>query len=131
MPVPSIPYDFSSRLNQVGERMATTNRTSIMIIRGGDHLFVRNPLPISMDTEYINSFGLTKIASRLQDFVFDASSLFDWAIPRPIEDDKFLWRGRMYQTMLLGDELFTYTTSSRRRIRVHTKQITFKSSNDS
>jgi len=123
MPTPSIPYDFQSRLNLVGDRMKTVNRNSLQVIRAGKQIVINNFNPATSDLEQLALYGLTAIAHRLQDFIFDTKELRTFDPDRPLEDDIFMWRGRQYSVLSIGEEIYRYTTSSRKRIRVHTKQV--------
>lgn len=88
-----------------------------------DTVAITNFTPQKLDVSQLAIHGITLVTEKAQDIIFDASDLADLSPSVPIQGDEFVWGGKTYEVMSLGEEVFNYTTSSRSRIRVHLKQV--------
>jgi|1_EtaG_2_1085319.scaffolds.fasta_scaffold101363_2 hypothetical protein len=115
-------YDFSTRLDTLGTRMQEVNQTSLTYRRGSTEITVSNPTLGKVDVEQLAAFGITLITDKLQDFIFDTADLSTLEPTTPRLGDIIVWSSRTYEVLPIADELYTFVTSSRARIKVHTKQ---------
>lgn len=116
-------YDFSSRLDYCGTRMKDLQNETITYTRDSTDLEIENVTPEESDAELLQSLGISLLREKWQDFVFDTSELSDFTLAEPKEGDKIVWGDYTFMLAAIGDELFKYVTSTRKRIRIHTKQI--------
>ncbi len=121
-------YDFSSRLDTLGTRMKELHQNSLTYKRvdldGNEtSTTITNFTPERVDVEQLAAFGITLVTNQLQDFAFDAADLSSFSPPIPERGDKITWGTDEYEVMAVNDQVFVYTTSSRKRIIVHTKRV--------
>jgi len=116
-------YDISTRLDYLGDRMQELNVTSLTYLRGEESVEIENFTPQKVDVDELAAFGISLITEKLQDFTFYTSKLEDLDPPLPIRNDKILWNGRVFEAFSINEEIYRFTTSTRKRIRVHTRQI--------
>jgi hypothetical protein len=118
-------YDFTTRLDHVGSRMPQLHDNTMTYTRDGYTITFYNCTPEKVDVEQMQALGIAIIQEKWQDFVFDALLLETAFIPpEPQVGDIIGWQGYEFRVSVLGEETFRYTTSSRKRIRVHTRQVT-------
>ena len=115
-------YDFSTRLDTLGTRMAELHDNSLVYIREEVDITITNFTPEKIDVDQLQALGIIIVTEKWQDFVFDYSELEDLPTQDPKLNDKLVWDGREYRVSAINDELYIFTTSSRKRIRVHAKQ---------
>lgn len=119
-----MPYDFTTRLDILGTRMGELHDNSLFLTRDGEaDVKVTNYTPEKTDVDTLAAYGLTQITEEAQDFVFNTSAFSSWTIQLPIVGDKIKIGTETYQVINIGDEVYKYTTSSKVRIRIHTKRI--------
>ena len=117
-------YDFSTRLDRVGERMQELHDNSLTYSRSGElDLTITNFTPEKADVDQLIALGIVVVNEKWQDFVFDVADMSTWTIPEPRTGDKIVWGTLTFQVTSIGDETFKYTTSTRKRVRVHSKQV--------
>ena len=119
-------YDLASRFNYVGQRMKELNQNTLILSRVGEtNIEVPNFTPEKIDVETLAAYGLVHVTKKMQAFVFDTTKYSSWSDSLPKVGDRIVWGTRIYEIMVMGkeDEVYTFTTSSRLRIRVNTKQI--------
>lgn len=119
-------YNLASRFDYVGQRMKELNQNTLSLSRVGESdIVVNNFTPEKIDVETLAAYGLVQVTKKMQAFVFDTSSYSSWSESFPKVGDTITWNNRTYNVMVMGkdDEVYTFTTSSRLRIRVNTKQI--------
>ena len=121
-------YDFSTRMNTLGNRMRQLHQNTLTYTRGNTTATIPNFTPEKVDVTAIAVYGLTILTDKLQDFVFDTNKLVNFAPPEPKIGDRITWGTRTYEVLGIGPstneaECFKYITSSRLRIRVHARQI--------
>ena len=115
-------YDLSTRLDVLGTRMKDLNQTTLSYVRGATAITVTSPTLGKVDVNQLAAYGIVLVTEKLQDFIFDTSDLSTLTPALPKIGDKIVWDGNTYLVSSFGEEVFTYMTSSRNRIRVHTKQ---------
>jgi hypothetical protein len=116
-------YDVSTRLDYLGERMQELHQNELLYIRGEETVEIKHFTPEKIDVQELAAFGIAMLTDRAQDFVFDTESLQAFDSPVPLRGDKIRWNGRLYELFSIGDEIYRYTTSTRKRVRVHSRQI--------
>lgn len=116
-------YDFSSRLDLLGTRMKELHNVSLVYRRRSVSVSISNATPEQCDTEQLQALGIAILNEKWQDFVFDTADLTQFFPAEPEAGDVIVWGTDTFQVTSIGDELFKFTTSSRLRVRVHTKQI--------
>lgn len=116
-------YDFSDRLDYLGTRMQDLHQNELLYTRDSVDLKIENFTPEETDTEQLQALGIAILNEKWQDFVFDADELSDFTMAEPEAGDTLTWGDMTFQIVSINDKLFKYTTSSRKRIRIHTKQI--------
>tara|TARA_Y100000310_G_scaffold310662_1_gene356141 strand:+ start:318 stop:680 length:363 start_codon:yes stop_codon:yes gene_type:complete len=117
-------YDIATRLDKLGTRMKELNQNSITYQRTGEtDLTISNVTPGTIDVTQLGVDSVVLITEKAQDFIFDTSELSSWSPVVPKIGDTIVWGSNTYQIFSINDELYNYTTSSRLRIRVHTKQV--------
>jgi hypothetical protein len=103
--------------------MKELNQNSLTYLRGNTSLTINNFTPEKLDVEQLAAFGIVLVTDKLQDFVFDTSDLSNLTPAYPQRGDKITWGGKTFELMPIGDELYCFITSTRTRMRVHTRQI--------
>jgi len=121
-------YSFSDRLDYLGTRMKDLHDNEITYIREPssgsiESITIENVTPEQTDSELLQALGVAFLQEKWQDLVFDASELSSLDPSEPKAGDRIEWGSNTFQVVAINDEIFVYTTSSRERIRVHTKQI--------
>lgn len=120
-------YDIATRLDTLGTRMQELNQNTATYSRTDDacidtDITITSFTPEKVDIEQIAMHGLTLLTMKLLDVIFDLADLTTLDPAEPVEGDTFTWGTKVFTVMSIGEEVFTYTTSSRLRIRVHLKQ---------
>jgi len=120
-------YNFSTRLDRCGTRMKQLHDNCLTYARGTNEVVIENFTPEKIDVDQLQALGIAIINEKWQDFVFDYSALEDLPSQDPQINDLITWDDgespvRQYRVFSINDELYKFTTSSRKRIRVHTKQ---------
>lgn len=116
-------YDFQTRLNTLGTRFKEISTESITYRRGSTKVTIDNINLGKVDVEQLLAFGITNITSKALDFIFDTSELSSLEPSTPLQGDEIVYGGNTYEVMPFGDQTYDFVTTSRQRIRVHTKQI--------
>lgn len=116
-------YDVSTRLDYLGTRMQELHQNELTYIRGNESVTIENFTPEKIDVQELAAFGIAMITDRAQDFVFSTESLEAFEESVPLRGDKIRWNGRLYELFSIGEEIYRYTTSTRLRVRVHSRQI--------
>ena len=117
-------YDFSTRLDTLGTRMKELHQNSLIYKRvDNTDITVSNFTPERIDLVQAATAGVTQLVDKLQDFVFDTADLSGLSPSLPQEDDKIVWDSKTFKPISLNEELYSFTTTSRKRIRVHTIQV--------
>lgn len=116
-------YNFSDRLDYCGTRMKELHHVDITYRRRSHKVTIYNVTPEESDSEMLQALGIALINEKWQDFVFDTTELEQFYPPEPEGGDLIIWGSSTFQVVAIGDELYKFVTSSRKRIRVHTKQI--------
>lgn len=116
-------YDFSTRLDRLGTRMKTINDNSLIYTRPGEvAIEIENFTPQKCDVNELAMYGIPLVLDKLQDFCFDTADLSSLTYPLPKQGDQIEWNGKTFETFLIGDQVFRFTTSTRVRIRIHGRQ---------
>ena len=123
-------YDFSTRLDRLGTRMKQIHNNTLTYTRTGfPPITITNFTPEKIDVTEMAAAGLVLITDKAQDFVFDADKLAALNPPTPKASvDKIVWDGKTFEVFGIGDgqsdesQTYRYTISTRKSIRVHTKQ---------
>ena len=120
-----LAYDFTSRLDYLGTRGKTLHVNSLIYNRLDvfTPITITNFTPEKLDVTQLASMGVVLITDKAQDFIFDFAELAVLVNKDPKTTDQILWKGVLYETLQIGDEVFSYVTSSRKRIRVHSRQV--------
>jgi len=117
-------YDFSTRLNRLGDRMEQIHDNSLSYERPGETaITIANFTPEKTDVNELAILGIPLIADKMQDFVFRTSKLANLTPNLPKVGDKVVWDGKTFELFIVGEQVYKFTTSSRRRIRIHSRQI--------
>ena len=116
-------YEHSTRLDYLGTRMPELHTNVLYYTRGNATLKVENFTPEKIDVDQLQAYGIAIITEKWQDFVFDFSVLGCLNPPTPREGDKISWCSQLFEVCSINNELYTFTTSSRKRIRIHAKQV--------
>lgn len=117
-------YDLASRFDKLGTRMKELNQNSLTYKRSGSSdITIDNFTPGQIDVTQQGVESVILVTEKAQDFIFDASDLSSLNPSVPKIKDQIVWGSNTYEVFSINDELYTYTTSSRQRIRVHTKQV--------
>jgi len=121
-------YDMSARLDSLGNRMKDLHSNALTYRRANKHgitqsQIIENFTPEKIDVTQLLAIGIPIVVEKAQDFVFDTTELADFDTDLPKTGDQIIWGEAQYEVAVIGDETYTFTTSSRKRIRVHTKQV--------
>jgi len=117
-------YSLADRLDYVGRRMQELNQNTLTLIRVDEsNVAVDNFTPEKITVEALALYGIVLVNQKAQAFVFDTSKYSSWTDNFPKVGDRISWEDRIYEVMVMGDEVYTFTTSSRLRVRVNTKQV--------
>jgi hypothetical protein len=116
-------YNFRDRLDTLGSRMKQLHSNSLTYSRSGVSVTVDNFTPEKVDVEQLQALGIAVLNEKWQSFAFDLEDLSVFSPAEPVRNDSITWDGRQYSVSPISDELFRYTTSSRKRIIVHARQI--------
>lgn len=117
-------YDFSTRMDRLGTRMKQLHNNSLSFERSGETaILVENFTPEATDVNELALQGIPLIADKMQDFVFDTVDLANLANPLPKVGDKVVWNGKTFELFIVGEQVYKFTTSTRKRIRIHSRQI--------
>lgn len=116
-------YDVSARLDNLGSRMKELHDNSLTYSRSSTDCTVDNFTPEKTDSDILMALGIAVVNEVWQDFVFDLADLATLSPAYPKSGDSIVWGTRTFRVMAIGNEVFKFTTSSRKRIRVHAKQI--------
>jgi hypothetical protein len=116
-------YDFHERLDLLGSRMKELNQITVQYTRGTQTVSIHNVNRGRTEAAEIGVHGITLIEEQQQDFVFDSSDLASFDPNTPEHGDRITDGATVFEVMTLGDRTFRYTTPTRKRIRVHTKQV--------
>jgi len=104
--------------------MKTVNMNSLSYQRSGEiSVTIENFTPQSCDIDELAIYGIPLIRDKMQDFCFDTADLDTFSDPMPKQGDKIVWNGLTFSPFLIGEQVFKFPTSSRKRIRVHARQI--------
>lgn len=118
-------YDFHTRLDLLGPRMDELNDSALIkYSRGTQQVYIRKVNRGRTEAAEIGVHGITLIEEHQQDFIFDTCCLVNFSPATPERGDQITEGSNVFEVMTLGDRTFRYTTPTRQRIRVHTKQIT-------
>lgn len=121
-------YDFSTRLDRLGTRMKDLHDNELTYTRSGSTaITIENFTPEKLNVNNYSMAGVTLLQEQVQDFVFDTSELSSLSPSTPKVGDTLVWGSWTFTVIALKvdegmEEVFLYTTSSRNRLRVHTKQ---------
>ncbi len=120
-------YNFATRMDRLGSRMKQLHDNVLTYTRGGVSVRVTNFTPERFDVNSMAAYGVVVITEKFQDFIFDASKLGSFSPTEPQIGDTITWGTRTFTVVALGPpgedaECYRYTTSSRARVRVHTRQ---------
>lgn len=116
-------YNMADRLDTLGTRMGSLHSNSLTYSRGITSVVITNFTPEKCDVNEMLALGVIQISEKLQDFAFDLADLATLSPAYPQHDDKIVWGTLTFRVTSIGDEIFRPTTSSRKRIRVHAKQV--------
>lgn len=120
-------YDFSTRLDRLGTRMKQLHDNSLTYSRGATTTRIDNFTPEDVDVSTLAAYGLVLLTDKEQDFVFDYADLASFSPNTPQVGDRIVWGSRRYQVISLGSqdvaEIWRFITSTRKRIRVHTREV--------
>lgn len=116
-----MPYDISSRLDSAGERFKELNDNSIVYRSGATKITINNVTLAGVNVEQLAIHGLVQLTDVAQDFIFDTAEIS--TIGDPETHHEIIFNGNVFSVMSIGDEVFTYITSTQKRIRVHAKKI--------
>lgn len=117
-------YDFSTRLDRLGTRMQQLHNNSLVYSRTGEtSVTIENFTPEKTDVNELALAGIPLIIDKMQDFVFNTSELSTFSNPLPKPGDRLTWNGRVFELFVIGEQVYLFTTSTRVRIRVHSRQI--------
>lgn len=116
-------YNLADRFDHLRTRMKGLNDNKLVYTRESCSITIENFTPEKVDVTQWALHGVTLLTETAQDFVFDTAELKDLDSPLPMETDEITWDGRKYEVLSVGEEIFTYTTSSQKAIRVHAKQV--------
>lgn len=117
-------YDLADRFNYVGQRMKELNQNTLILTRVGESdVIVNNFTPEKITVDTLALYGIVLVTQKAQAFVFDTSKYDSWSDNFPKVGDRIVWENRTYEVMVMGEEVYTFTTSSRIRVRVNTKQV--------
>lgn len=115
--------DLQDRLDYAGQRMNDLNSVAITYSRGGKAVSIENANAVASDVLEQDIHGTTIILQQLQDFIFDASLLGCFVPKYAQKGDVITYRDETFSVVEINNRTFKYTTSSRKRIRVYTQQI--------
>lgn len=90
---------------------------------GESSVTIDNFTPEETNVEELAAFGVVLITDKMQDFIFDAADLSSFDDPEPQNGDTIVWNGNTFKVFIEPNAPYTYVTSTRKRIRVHAKQI--------
>jgi hypothetical protein len=118
-------YDFATRLDYLGKRMRKLHVNQLLYLKPstGQLITVTSFTPEKIDVTQLGVYGVTLITDKAQDVIFDAFKLSVLSPPLPEQGHQLTWNGTVYEVFSIGDEVYRHVTSSRKRIRIHTKQI--------
>lgn len=116
-------YEHSTRLDYLGTRMQGLHSNSLVYARGPVEIPIVNFTPEKIDVEQLQALGIVIVTEKWQDFVFDFLNLEDLTPQTPQRGDTLTWGTLVFEVAAINDELYTFTTSTRKRIRVHAKQV--------
>lgn len=116
-------YEHSTRLDYLGTRMQGLHSNSLVYTRGPVDITITNFTPEKIDVEQMQALGIVLITEKWQDFVFSFASLADLDPQTPQRGDTLTWGTLVFEVAAINDELYNFTTSSRKRIRIHAKQV--------
>lgn len=103
--------------------MPDINDNELTYTRGATDITVTSFTPEKVDVEQMQALGIALITEKWQDFVFDASELSGLTPSEPAVGDVITWGTSEFRVSPLMDEAYRFTTSSRKRVRVHARQI--------
>ena len=119
-----MPYNLASRLDYLGTRMQELNQNQLTLTRPNEpNIIVTNFTPEKTDVEALGVHGIVLITEQAQDFIFDTSKFRHWTDKFPKVGDRLVWKTLTFEVMNIGDQCYFFTTSSRLRIRIHTKRV--------
>lgn len=118
-----MPYSIKDRLDTLGERMQELSQEDITYRRKADTLTIENVTLGKIDVNELVAYGIIHLTEKALDFIFDSDELASLNPTTPLDGDEITYNSHKYQVMSIGNETYNYVTTSRKRIRVHTKQI--------
>jgi hypothetical protein len=87
----------------------------------GVDITIEDYTPESIDSNMLAMYGIVLIKEEVFDIVFNTADLAAWSPALPQEGDSFTIDSKTYKVFPIGEELYKYTTTSKKRIRVHLK----------
>jgi hypothetical protein len=104
--------------------MPELNQNQLTLTRPNEvDIVVKNFTPEKTDVEALSIHGIVLLTEQAQDFIFDTSKFSYWTDKYPKVGDRLVWGTLTFEVMNIGDRCYFFTTSSRLRIRVHTKRV--------
>lgn len=119
-----MPYDFASRLDYLGVRKKALDFRDVAY-RRGKHTITRLRCTVSEPSRMELGEGVVQLIANRRDFCCDVDELIlnrELTEPQPgdiiYDGDK-----RFLVVSESGEPVFRYTSQSRQRYRIHTKQV--------
>jgi hypothetical protein len=86
-------------------------------------IVITNFTPEKIDVEQLQALGIVIIVEKWQDFIFDFAVLSSLEPQTPQRGDTLTWGTLVFGVAPINDEIYNFTTSTRKRIRLHAKQV--------
>lgn len=121
-----MPYSFQDRLNHTGQRIKQINSEFVTLVRGIDTTPAVAASPILMEAEEMMP-GVAITRFEYQDWAFDTADYqFNGVVSKPHVGDVITRTdGSRFRVISFGNNepAYRYMTTARKRIRVHSEQV--------
>ncbi len=114
---------FSDALDRVGVVLKSQASETMTYKRGGDSASI-TVTPQGQRRNEINIGGVLLEEDLRHDFTLDAADLVLATVTTlPQRGDRITWGADNFEVVPIDDQTYTYVTSSKKRLRVHTRKI--------